>query len=62
MTYFSCVGYIIDSSGGPELLCDTDVLDSGSVNRFLSGKHFNRCKRMHFLLTAALQNLPFEAF
>ena len=34
----------------------------GSVNEFLTGKHFNRSKGMHPMLSAALQNIHFEAF
>ena len=42
MSYFGSVGYLIDSSGGPEILVDADVLASGSLTGFLKGKHFNK--------------------
>ena len=57
MSYFGSVGYLIDSSGGPEILVDADVLASGSLTGFLKGKHFNRCKRLHLLFATALQVL-----
>ena len=47
MAYFSSLGYLLDSSGGSVVLCNVDVLASGSVRGFLSGKNFNRCKRLH---------------
>ena len=62
MSYFGSVGYLIDSSGGPEILVDADVLASGSLTGFLKGKHFNRCKRLHLLFATALQVLHFKNF
>jgi hypothetical protein len=62
MTYFACVGYFLEASGGPQILNDTDVLAQGSLNGFLSGGHFNRCKRIHTLLATAVQILHFRQF
>ena len=62
MAFFKAIGKLIDSSGGPEMLTDTDVLSSGSLNGFLSGKHFNRCKRLHPILALSLEILHFQAF
>lgn len=62
MTYFACLGYLITSSGGPEILCNSGVLAQGSLNGFISGKHYNRCKRLHIVLATALQNLHFQRF
>lgn len=42
--FFKVLGKLIDSSGGKEVLKDSDELTSGSWNGFLGGKHFNRCK------------------
>lgn len=42
LAYFGALGYIIESSGGPEILTETDVLAPGSLNGFLSGRHYNR--------------------
>lgn len=33
-----------------------------STNGFIDGKHFNRCKRLHPLLSAALQSLHIKKF
>lgn len=62
MAYFACLGYILESSGGPEILCGADVIASGSMRGFLAGKHFNRCKRIHPLYATALQILHFQQF
>ena len=42
LAYFGALGYLIDGSGGPEILVESGVLASGSLNGFLSGKHYNR--------------------
>lgn len=42
MAYFWGVGHIIDGSGGPKILTETEVLATGSINGFLKGKHYNR--------------------
>lgn len=42
LAFFGALGYLIDSSGGPEVLTESGVLASGSLNGFLSGKHYNR--------------------
>jgi len=55
MAYFGAIGYILEESGGPQILIDTGVLAPGSLNGFISGKHFNRCKRLRTILAAAFR-------
>ena len=62
MTFFKALGKMIEDSGGPTMLIETDVLATGSLNDFLSGKHFNRCKRLHPILGLALEILHFQVF
>lgn len=56
MAFFKAVGKIISDSGGPDMLTDTDVLAPGSLNGFLSGKHFNCCKQLHPMLALAFDS------
>ena len=42
MAYFAVLGHMVDASGGPEVLTESDVLAPGSLNGFLAGKHYNR--------------------
>ena len=42
LAFFGSLGHIIDSSGGPHLLTETEVLAPGSLNGFILGKHYNR--------------------
>ena len=62
MAFFKALGKMIEDSGGPTMLIETDVLATGSLNGFLSGKHFNRCKRLHPILGLALEILHFQVF
>ena len=62
MAYFAALGYLLEESGRTEILAENDILASGSVNGFLMGKHYNRCKRLHPLLASGLQTLHFRRF
>ncbi|KAG7160435.1 hypothetical protein Hamer_G001684 [Homarus americanus] len=57
MTYFVALGHIIEEPGEPQVLADTDALAAGSLKGFLSGRHYNRCKRLHLLLASAFRVL-----
>jgi len=41
MKYCAELGHIIDGSDSPDILTETEVLAPGSLNGFLSGKHYN---------------------
>jgi hypothetical protein len=62
MAYFAALGFFLADSGSPQILADTGVLASGSLNGFISGRHYNRCKRIHVLLALAIQMLHFKCF
>lgn len=62
MALFRAIGKYIDGSGLVDVLVQSEVLASGSMNSFLDGKHFNRCKRLHPLTSISLQVLHFEEF
>ena len=62
MAFFKAVGKFIDNSGITNVMINSDLLASGSINGFIEGKHFNRCKRLHPILSLAIQILHFESF
>ena len=59
---FSGIGKLLEGSGGPYLLSEARVVAMGSLNRFLKGKMYNRCRRSHLLLSTALHGLHFKRF
>ena len=62
LAYFGALGYYLQGSGIEHILSESGVLASGSVVGFLRGKHFNRCKRIHILLSLALEICLFQKF
>ncbi|XP_067618035.1 uncharacterized protein [Eurosta solidaginis] len=62
MAFFKAVSKFIDNCGLPTIMVNSELLARGSVNSFISGKHFNRCKRLHTVLSASIQILHFESF
>lgn len=43
-------------------MVESELLAEGSVSGFLSGKHFNRCKKLHAVAALSLKILHFRAF
>ena len=43
-------------------MINSDLLSSGSINGFIEGKNFNRCKRLHPIVSMAIQMLHFKSF
>ena len=44
------------------MLDECKILVTGSINSFLRGKSYKRCKRMHELLTLSFEILHFESY
>ena len=62
LNIFSSTRKIIEGSGGPYALSESKIVAPGSINKFLKGKMYNRCKRGHNLLWAAVHGLHLERF
>ena len=62
MAFFAALGKVITESGGPHLLSECDILAKGSLQSFLAGTHYNRCKRLHEILSLAMEILHFQLF
>lgn len=43
-------------------MVDAELLAEGSVRGFVSGSHFNRCKKLHVVAALTLKTLHFKAF
>lgn len=62
LSLFSLLGKNIKGSGGPYILTEAGIIAMGSMNKFLKGKMYNRCKNCHTKLSTAMQGLHFERF
>ena len=62
LAFFSALGKIVAGSGGPYILQESEALAKGSINGFLSGKNYKRCKRMHEILSLSMEILHFKSF
>ncbi|CAH1110603.1 unnamed protein product [Psylliodes chrysocephalus] len=62
MSYFKTIGKFLVDCGLTNIMVQSNLLASGSVGGFLEGKHFNRCKRLHPLMSVGLETLHFRSF
>ena len=62
MVFFKALGKYKEDSGAAYVLGEAGVLADRSINGFISGTHFNRCKRLHTLFATALESLHFAKF
>lgn len=62
MSFFSAIGKMINDSGIPRLFVLSGLLTEGSLNSFISGKHFNRCKKLHPVAALSFKSLHFKNF
>ena len=60
VVYFAYLRYILDSFGAVEVLSNSGLIFSELVTDGLSGKHFNRCRRLYPLLAVAIQIQHFQ--
>ena len=57
MSFFSIIGTFISGSGFEEIVYQSGLCTSGSINTLLSGKHYNRCWCVHEIISDALERL-----
>lgn len=62
MAYFKAIGKVVSDCGLTNIMVESSLLANGSVNGFLDGKHFNRCKRLHSLVALGLEILHLNYF
>ena len=62
MAFFGVIGKFISGSGFEEIVYQSDLCTSGSLNAVLSGKHYNRCWWVHENFSEALERLFIKKF
>lgn len=60
--FYGSVGYIKNGSGALHILVISGILAPGCVNGFVSGKHYNRCRRVNALWSCSTKILHFRQF
>ena len=61
-SYFGALGKRLCCSGFEEILVESGICASGSINKVMSGKHYNRAMRVHKLTLEELERLLLEKF
>ena len=61
-SYFSALEKRLHCSGFEEILVESGICASGSINKVMSGKHYNRAMRVHKLTLEALERLLLKKF
>ena len=62
MAYFGVIGLYVSGSGFEEVLFQADLCSSGSIRGVISGKHYNRCWKIHKTFAEVLERLFLEKF
>lgn len=60
--YMCALGKSLRGSGFEEILVESGVCASGSIDKVMSGKHYNRALRVHKLILEALERLLLQLF
>ena len=61
-SYLGALGKLLHCSGFEEILVESGSCASGSINKVMSGKHYNRATRVHKLTLEALEGLLLKKF
>jgi len=61
-SYMGALGKFMTGSGFEDVIIESGICASGSINQVLSGKHYNRAMRVHQYMLDALQRLLLKLF
>ena len=59
---FGTLGKLLRGSGFSEIVIEANICASGSLEKVLSGKHYNRALRVHKIVMEALERLLLRMF
>lgn len=62
MSFIGMIGKRFGDAGLQDILIESEVVATGSINGVLNGHHYNRSVRAHKLMYEALQHLRFRTF
>lgn len=61
-SYMGALGKSLRCSGFEEILVESGICASGSIEKVMSGKHYNRAVRVHKIVLEALERLLLQMF
>ena len=62
MTFFAIIGKFVSGSGFEEVIFQTDICSSGSINGVMSGKQYNRSWMTHEVFAEAIERLFIQQY
>lgn len=62
LSFFKALGKFIDRSGIDRLFVTSNLIEEGSLNAVIKGKHYKRCKKLHTIAAVTFKILHFENF
>ena len=62
LAFYGAIGTLIKESGIEFILTEADILAEGSMTGFIKGKFYNRCIRIHELLSNVLEQKLYARF
>lgn len=62
MVFLGVIGQYVTGSGFEEIAYQSELTTAGSIEKLLSGKHYNRCWWVHEILHDALERLFLKRF
>ena len=62
LSYLGAIGKLVKSSGFEEIVYEAELCATGSMEKVINGKHYNRRMRVHIIMTEALERLLFNDF
>lgn len=61
LTLFRAIGKFIDDCGKMNIAVESEIMANDTADGFVTGKHFNRCKRLHSLMALGWEILCFQS-
>ena len=62
LSYLGALGKLMKGSGFEDIITEAGLCASGSLDKMMNGKHYNRALRVHTIMLEALERLLFTAF
>ena len=62
LSLYGAIGTFINESGAEYLLTESGILDEGSLMGLIRGKYYNRCVRIHDIISLVMERKMYDTF